>query len=91
MPRLTHIHGVRKNSGGCQGLKEGDDELLFKGYSVTFQDEKFWRLVAQQCEYTLNTTTNCILKMINGKFYVMCILPQKQMFKMRKISEYINK
>jgi hypothetical protein len=36
------------------GAGEGNEDLMFNGYRVSvFPDDMLWRLVAQQCEYTL--------------------------------------
>ena len=41
------------HQSGCQGWDgEGNMEFLFNEYRVSvLQDEKFWRLVEQKCEY----------------------------------------
>ena len=42
-----------KNSGCLAFGSVGENAELFKGYRIlVLQDEKFWRLAEQQCEYT---------------------------------------
>lgn len=45
------MYRYRKLNDGGQGLGVGKGELVFNLYEVSaLQDEKFWSLVAQQCE-----------------------------------------
>lgn len=77
-PWSSQVHGDRKKYGTCQGWEEegtgnsGLMQLLFNGYRVVvlYDGE---RLTTRQCEL-LNTTE--LKKDDEGKFYVLCILPQ---------------
>lgn len=57
-PELSDSQKQKVGDGGCQGLGGGrNGELLFNRHRVSLsQDAEFRRLVAQQCEYILNTT-----------------------------------
>lgn len=48
----SQVYGNGEGSGGFPAVGRGGGEL-FHGPGVSvLQDEKFWKLVAQQCDYT---------------------------------------
>ena len=64
----------------ARGWKLGNRELLLNGGRVSvLQDEEFWRGVgamATQSEAVLNAPICSLKSAYNGKFYILCVLPQ---------------
>ena len=65
---------MKVDPGGWQGLDQGrNGELLNGDENFSFACwEEFWRLVAQQCEYTKHSGTIYLkmVKMVNFMLYV---------------------
>ena len=72
---------LRKENCGCQGLGVGENGELTGGYKVSAGgDEKLLEIEGSVCTTRMDLMLlNYTLKIgLNGKFYVVCILPQKK-------------